>query len=195
MSADVPLLKRAMELWKELRNFQMENIVDSASISEESLLNIVGSLMIGSVESDVVAGTLNSIREHDLPHQILSADELRSRYPCFQPSSSEIGVYETDAGYLIPELCIKYYLLLARNSGAELHFGEKFLSWNELDTVNGKIIEVITNLGKYYCKKLVMTVGPWAPEIYGKQISVPLVVERKVLYWMKPLDDNSAFQV
>jgi sarcosine oxidase len=192
---DVPLLQRSMKLWRDLLEFQMQNSTNRDDFPEEPLLNIVGSLMIGSLESDVVAGTLKSIKTHELPHEIISANDLKFRYPCFEPKENETGIFETDAGYLIPELCIKYYLQIARKHGVELHFEEKFESWIEIDSPDGKVIEVTTNLSKYYCKKLVLSVGPWAPLIYGKDIAVPLAVERRVLFWLKPLENEPSFKV
>jgi hypothetical protein len=35
-------------------------------------------------------------------------------------------------------------------------------------------------------KKIVLSVGPWAPELYGDSICLPLHVERRVLYWFRP---------
>src|SRR5437773_1749247 len=54
--AYVPLLLRVYELWRQLEH-------DSG----KQLLTITGALMLGTRESSVVAGSLRSAREHNLP--------------------------------------------------------------------------------------------------------------------------------
>jgi glycine/D-amino acid oxidase-like deaminating enzyme len=42
------------------------------------------------------------------------------------------------------------------------------------------------NGDKYLTKKLILSVGAWAPELYGHLIKVPLHCERRVLFWFEP---------
>ncbi|HEV7839884.1 MAG TPA: FAD-dependent oxidoreductase, partial [Gemmatimonadaceae bacterium] len=62
----VPLVRRAHTLWRELE-------VQSGT----SLMTITGGLMIGPPEGPVVSGSLRSAVEHNLPHAILSPEEVR----------------------------------------------------------------------------------------------------------------------
>ena len=123
-------------------------------------------------------------------------------------------MYESDAGYLVPESCIENHLNVADENGAVLKFGEKVESWSliESDTLysgsettkdqnknGGKIAEnssdtyytvntVRTDGTKntYVCRKIVVAAGPWSNELYGNQIEPLLHVERRVQYWFKP---------
>ena len=72
--AYVPLLLRAYELWRELAR---ETGVD--------LLHEVGGLMMGEPSSAVVTGSLRSARLYGLPHEELTAADIRRRFPAFQP--------------------------------------------------------------------------------------------------------------
>jgi hypothetical protein len=45
---------------------------------------------------------------------------------------------------------------------------------------------------KFRTKKLVLSVGAWAPEIYGGDILDNLHVERRVLYWFKTASEDYA---
>src|SRR5689334_1923094 len=54
----VPLLRRAYELWQDLH-----------SAASEPVLRLNGSLMIGDPHSPIVAGSMRSAHEHNLPHQ------------------------------------------------------------------------------------------------------------------------------
>ena len=42
----------------------------------------------------------------------------------FQPADDEIGLYEDEGGYLIPEKCIEAHIRVAQRYGAELRFEE-----------------------------------------------------------------------
>src|SRR4051794_3865045 len=116
--AYVPLLVRAYELWNRLAR-------DSGS----DVLTLTGGLYLGRPESGVVAGSLRSAREWDLPHQLLEAAELRRRFPTFAAADGEVGVYEDAAGFARPEATVAAHLSLAGQAGAELHFGEPVRGW------------------------------------------------------------------
>jgi sarcosine oxidase len=61
----VPLLRRAYELWHDLER-------DSG----ERLLTTTGGLMIGPEDGRLVSGVLRSAAEHDIPHEVLAAEEV-----------------------------------------------------------------------------------------------------------------------
>ena len=201
----VPLLQRSFQLWRNL-----EEKCKNDFPADFNLLKVTGGLMIGTPESDVIKGTLQSVQTHNLSYSVLTASEIRSKYKVFNPSNDEIGIFEEEAGYLIPENCILAYQHIAKQNHAELHFEESMESYktiinnkknnneNNNDNIN-EVIEVRTNKNKcYYANKIVLTVGAWAPKIYGKNIpsALDLHAERRVLYWLKPQDNYKVnFQV
>src|SRR5919199_5783138 len=66
----VPLLRRAYALWEATQ----------AEVGRE-LLRLTGGLFIGRADSPLVEGSLLSARTHRLPHELLSADQIRARFP------------------------------------------------------------------------------------------------------------------
>lgn len=81
----VPMLKRSLELWQTLdQKFRERN-------NDCYLLKMTGGLMIGLPDSEVISGTMASVKEHDLKHEILTSEEIRKRFPAFNVSSREIG--------------------------------------------------------------------------------------------------------
>jgi sarcosine oxidase len=138
--------------------------------------------MLGKPDSEVIKGTLSSIREHSLPHQFLTSEEVMSRYPAFHLQADEIGVYEDNAGYLHPELCIESYVHMAKKHGAVANYGEKMLYY-EQSAGETDIMRVKTDRTEYTCNKLILTVGAWAPQVYGNTIGIPLQIERGVVFW------------
>jgi sarcosine oxidase len=167
--AYVPLLLRSYELWRELED-----------VSGESLLFEVGGLMIGAENSAVVSGSLRSAREHDLPHEILDAKEIRRRFPVLTPEAHHVALYEKRAGFVLPEECVLAHILFAMWRGAELLFEEKVLSW----TADANGVRVVTTKAEYEAAHLIISPGPWAPQILA-EAGFPLKVERQVLYWLE----------
>lgn len=154
--------------------------------------------MIGAPHSEVIRGTQASIRQHNLPHQILSPAEMKDRFGVFELAEDEVAIWEGNAGYLHPEVCIETYIAQAEEHGANIHYGEKMLSYEAIDPTlaesEGMVLRVVTDCRRYLCRKLVLTVGAWAPANYGAALppSFPLTIERRVLFWFDITDpDNS----
>ena len=121
----------------------------------------------------------------------------------------KLGIYEEDAGYLVPEECVNEHLNVAEENGANIRFNETVVSWSllhptfvaandgvlENDVIKSekKLYEVTATHGvngeltaKYLTRKIVLSVGPWAPELYGNEIPLQLHVERRVQFWFRP---------
>jgi sarcosine oxidase len=175
----VPLLLRAYELWRQLE-------VDSG----QSLLHITGSLMIGRPGGDLVAGSRKSAERFKLPHQVLSAAEIRRRYPLFKVDDDWVALWEKDAGYLHPEMCMEQQLRQAAHIGADLHFNEPALEWNALP---GGGVSVRTTRKTYAADHLVITAGPWAPQIL-RDLNLPLAVTRQVVFRFAPTGNLDLFR-
>lgn len=168
--AYVPLLLRAYELWRALERE-----------TGASLLHEVGGLMIGAPSSDVVRGSLRSANAFGLEHEMLDARELRRRFPVLQPDAQDVALLEHKAGYVHPEQAVSAHLARAAALGAELRFKERMVGW----APSGDGVTVRTDRGTHEAARLVITPGPWAPEILA-DLGLPLTVERQVLYWFDP---------
>ena len=167
----VPLVRRAFELWRELEN----------QIGER-LLFITGGIDAGLEDSKTFAGALRSCITHNIPHEVLDASALMGRFPGYRFPDEMVGVYQPDAGFLLPERCIVGYIMSAQALGAEVHARERVLDW-QADTDG---VEVTTDRRTYRASKLVITAGPWAAALVPalKDLAVP---ERQVLIWTRPL--------
>ncbi|MEW6298487.1 MAG: N-methyl-L-tryptophan oxidase [Thermodesulfobacteriota bacterium] len=173
--AYVPLVLRAYELWRELEG--------SAA---GPLLRITGGVVIGPRDGDLVRGALRSARQHNLIHEVLSAAEVRARFPAFDPAGGVVGVYEPRAGVLFPEACVRAHLAAARRRGAVLRSNEPLIRWRP----SGDGVEVRTPTATYSAAGLVLCVGPWLP---GLLPSLPLQVERQVFFVFRPLHSAPLF--
>lgn len=173
----VPLVQRAYVCWRELE--------------EESGVTVfrqTGGLMLGAPDSAVVSGALLSAQLHNLPHEVIGADEVQRRYPAFRPRPSDIGVVEPRAGMLAPERAITAFTTLAKQHGADVHSDEPMLSWRAVR--DG--VEVTTAKGTYSAARLVLTVGAWAGKVL-RELGVPFQAQRNVLYWFTPTHNAHCF--
>jgi sarcosine oxidase len=175
--AYVPLLLRSYELWEKL-----------AVDAQRDVYRLTGGLFIGSPDCLTVAGSLRASQEWDLPHELLDAAEIRSRYPNFTPNAGDIALYEAKAGFARPEMTVQAHIDLAARAGATLMFGEEVLDWNE--TAGG--VTVTTANATYTAGQLVICPGAWAPQLLA-EFGIPITIERQVLYWLDPIGGTDTF--
>ncbi len=166
----VPLVLRAYELWERLERE-----------TGEDLMTITGGLMIGPPGSKYFEGSKKSAERYDLPHEVLDADELKSRYPVFRPTPDTVALFEERAGFLRPEACVRAHLDRAASLGADLRFVEEIVTWEP--TRSGVLVE--TASGTYEAERMVVSVGAWAPKLLA-DLGLPLEVTRQLLFWFDP---------
>lgn len=161
----VPMVQRAYELWRDLEKE-----------SGTTLLRETGGVMIGRPDSDLVKGARHSAELHGLRHEMLTAGEVRERFPALHPESDMVAVWEPRAGVLFADACIAAHLAQARSCGAELRYQEPMLRWEP----GGDSICVLTVEGEYRARQLIVTAGASISAFFP---ALPLRVERQVLFW------------
>lgn len=169
-SSYVPLLLRAFELW---RNLEEE--------AKEHLLVRTGSVDAGLPGSSVFEGSLKSCQIHNLRHEVLTSAQLHARFPGYQLPADMMAVLQQDGGYLRPEACISAHVAMAKSRGAQIHTGEKVISWEP--SQGG--VRVTTEDGTYSADRLVCSAGAWMPKLVKslQEIAIP---ERQVVVWFEP---------
>ncbi len=166
----VPLLFRAYDRWHALER--------EAGVT---LLTKTGALHMGAPGSDAVAGAALSARTHGIPHEMLTPDEIRKRYPVLRPHPDQVALLEYEAGMLPPERCVATYIEHATRRGADLRFRERVESWS----AGPRSVRVRTARGTYEGGRLVITAGPWTGQVLA-DLGLPLQVTRAVVYWFQP---------
>jgi sarcosine oxidase len=166
----VPLVRRAYELWDELERE-----------SGRTLFHQTGGLMIGPADGPIVSGAHRSAVEHDVPHEMLTADEVRRRWPAYDPPDDHTALFELRSGLLLPEACVETYLDLARRRGAATHVSERVRGWH----ADSAGVEITTEATTYRAGKLVLAAGAWLSELVP-DLMLPLTVERQMFHWFEP---------
>lgn len=173
----VPMVQRAYGLWSELER-----------AAATRLFLQTGGLMLGGPDSAVFSGARRSAEQHGLPHEILSAAEVRQRFPAITPEPGMLAVLEPRAGILFPEDCVAAHLRLAEERGATLQVEEPVLEWK----AGAGGVEVRTARGTYHAGQLILSAGAWAPDLLPG-LNAPLAVERQTLFWFTPARNTEQF--
>jgi sarcosine oxidase len=167
----VPLLRRAYELWHDLE-----------AEAGEHLLVTTGSVEGGPVDGPMFRGALEAAELHDLPHEVLTGDELRSRYPAYGELDPDSRVvWQPDGGFLLAERTMLAHVNGALRHGADLRFREGVSEWEP--TPAG--VRVTTPRATYEADRLVITAGAWMGGVVP-QLAELAKPERQVLAWLQP---------
>jgi sarcosine oxidase len=172
--AYVPLLRRAYTLWR-----------DTEAAFGEQLLHITGSIDASPAGDEVFQGSLRSCLEHDIPHDVLSGDEINRRFPGYRLPADYQGVYQPDGGFVLSERAIVAHVTLAQAAGAAIHAREPITAWS----VDGAGVRVETDRAVYHADRLILTTGAWIGRHIPAlaTISIP---ERQVLAWFQPTEPS-----
>lgn len=179
----VPLLRRVYELYSDLDTYHRAS-------GGEGLFFQTGGLYFGPSTGVTFAGSKLAAEMHGLPHEILSAQDIRERFPHFDPEDSDVGLYEDKAGYVVPELTIQAQVARARENGADIRENEKVQSLTPLPEGG---VQVVTDEGVYSGRQVVVTAGAWAGKLLA-DLGIPLVVERQVMHWFDVTESYAEFK-
>lgn len=168
----VPLLLRARELWLEL-----------GAVSGRKLFHDLGVLSVGRESDATFQRVLESVRRHDLPHERLTADQLRSAYPAFDVAEDEAGVMDTLGGALSPELGVLSAIEQAQLRGATVRDHEQITALEQLESG----VRVVSQSGTEDFDRVVVTAGSWASYL-RPELADLTEVRKIVLTWFVPQD-------
>lgn len=171
----VPLLQRAYTLWQDLEKR-----------ASEQLLHLTGGLMLGPEDGELIQGTLHSVRTHHLPHTYHEHAQL-AQHSVWDLPEHYTGVYETQAGYLLPERCIAAQLRLAATQGAECWQNTPLYHWQP----RAPYIQLETGRGPVKTRRLILTTGAWLTQHYPPA-RPELKVTRQSLFWFEPPPDSQS---
>jgi sarcosine oxidase len=169
----VPLLRRAYELWR-----QVETEFD------EQLLYITGSLDVGRPGSQVLDGSKKACEAHGLEHEILSTDQIVTRFPGYTLPDGFEGVWQPEGGFVLSERAIVAHVARAQAAGAEVSANEEVIAW---EVGADGVVAVATDRDDYQAKRLIITAGAWAPDLIEELVG-QAVPERQALGWFEPLE-------
>jgi len=161
----VPLVLRAQKLWDELEQLSGERIMQRSGV-----------INLAPANSEFIHNVISSAQEFNLDVQVLSADEVRQRWPQFTVPENYVGVFEPQSGYLKSEIAVKSWVRLAKEAGCAQLFN---CAVQSIET-DGDLEVVNTLDGRYQGRKLLLSAGTWVKALYA---DLPVTPVRKVFSW------------
>jgi sarcosine oxidase len=178
--AYVPLVLRSHEIWRELEDATGVSILEPTGMLIMQPASWAVSLH-GAV--DFVGSTVAAARAHSIEHRVLNTDQLRSTFPQFNIREEHRSYYEPGGGFVRSEAAIRAQLQLAKHYGARFKTNEQVLAVGG----SGSGIEVATDKSTYRADRVVVTAGPWIPELFP--VLRPILRRyRQILYWFEVVD-------
>ncbi|BCX69207.1 N-methyl-L-tryptophan oxidase [Pseudomonas izuensis] len=184
-AAYLPIVRNSHRIWRELE-----------VLSGESLFEQCGVLVMTSSadydpndQSDFTQRTLQLAKANGIEHEVLSAEQIRQRFPQFSPVlDTAVGYFEPSGGYVRPERCIAVQLQLAEARGATLLKGETVTQI----TSHEQGVTVITDQRTIHADKVVISAGMWSRDLLGEPFDRLLRVCRQKLFWFE-LEEGARF--
>jgi sarcosine oxidase len=172
----VPLVLRSNEIWQELEAASGRNLMVRNGGLILATPGLAGSHH-GS--SSFLQDTIEAARAYGIPHQELSADDIRRLYPQFRLTTEEEGYFEPGAGFLRPEACVETQIEQAKKLGAGVFTSETV---QELK-LEGGAVEITTDKASYSAAKVILTAGPWIARFLPPEYAAHFAVYRQTLCW------------
>jgi len=166
-TAYVPMVRQAWERWRRLER-------DTGT----RLLTSTGNLTIGPGDAPAVQGFITSARRYDIPHELLTATDVRRRWPQLTPNDTFVAGLEMEAGVIAPEKALTTMLAEAEKAGAVLQFDERVRSWRD----DGHHIQVQSSRGTYEAGRVLISTGAGALPLLGT-MGKWLMPKRVPVHW------------
>ena len=163
----IPLLNRAYDLWYEVERE-----------ADEQLFVKNGLVLAGKPDSEVIKGLDFCYEKHDLPHEKLTVDEAKKRFPQFHLPEDFVVYFDPIAGFLHVEKSVEQFAKLGQKNSATLYTNEKVLNWQ----ANQNHVSIKTGQREILTNKLIITTGAWANREM-LSLGIDFDIWRKVLFW------------
>jgi len=168
----MPVYDRACERWEDIEDEWGRQVFYRD-----------GSLTTGEPGTEIVSTARRTAERFDVPHERLTPEKARERFPGYRiPDSHEVVFQPTD-GFLVPRDGVCACVDLAHAHGAEIHARTQVQEW----TADEGGVTVETDRGDATADDLVVTAGAWTPAVLPVTRDV-LEAERQVLGRFRPAD-------
>lgn len=168
----VELAKDTYPLW-----FALENEL------QDTLVIKTGGIDFGPPDDEMLQNTIQSVKDSNLEHELLSIDEAHQRFPQFKFRDDFQVLYQPDSGLVMASKAVLSHIKLAQRRGATVKDNTPVQSINILSDS----VEIKTESDTYSVGRLVVTAGSWAKSLLAQTgIDLPLTPLRCQLNFMMP---------
>jgi sarcosine oxidase len=168
--------RRSHEIWRELERETGEQL-----LLQNGLLVISGKGERASAHGNpaFLQSSIDAAVANGVVHEVLPDTEIRHRFPAFKIADGDSAYYEPESGILFPERGVRAQLQAASRHAARLQTNEIVERFN----AGKSSVEVVTDKATYTSDKIVVSAGPWLPDLLPKSLSRQFTIRRQVLLW------------
>ena len=169
--AYVPLVRLAYDAWRRLE-----------TQTGQRILTVTGVLEAGPPGSATFAGSLGSVREHDIPHERLTAAAVAARFPAYDLPSDWDVLFQPDGGVLEPERAIRLQVAVARSLGAVIR---PMTAVRSVEPSGAGVSVRLDSGERVEAAAAVIAAGPWMPG-FAPELAPHLQLTRQAVVWFDP---------
>lgn len=174
----VPILQRAMAMWKE---FEKE--------AGETLFVQAGVLEAGPPDGFLLTGLNAAIEQHDLPVIHLDRGALKREHPLLTLPSSFEAIFEHEAGFVFAGKTVAHQIRIAKERGAILRPETRIAGWEPAKGGVALATDTGEGGGEEIFDRIIIAAGVWANGL----INIPqaeVTPVPKTLFWRRPDTDQ-----
>ena len=166
----VELAEAAIPLWQELD-----------SLAAEKLMQFTGLLYFARPGNRDIERSIEAMEALRRPIERPTPREVADRYPALRLPQDTVTCFTDQAGLLNVGRCILEHLKQAQRRGATIH---EQVRVHRVDiSRDTPLLE--TSAGRFRCDRLIISPGPWAPELL-EDLALPLRVTRQQEFYFRP---------
>ena len=162
-----------------LRSYQLLDELERRTGKPHSVR--CGGLMIGLPNSAPVAGSMDTARRHNLAYEVLTAADIRRRFPALNVVDSHVAFFEAKAGAVFPETMVDSWIRMAGAAGVEVCEHHRVTG---VEPHRGGV-RVRGDGFVIDADQAIVTAGPWLDSLFP-EMRAYLSVERIVQHWFEP---------
>jgi sarcosine oxidase len=167
------VLATAEEQWNALNSASSENVFVNC-----------GGLYIGQTEGQYLSELEACCRRNKLDFELLSASQIRQRFPQHRVGDNESAIYEPSAGFLRTERAVHAAFRLAKAGGARVISKTQVMNVEESEDKT----RVNYEGGTISADVVVIAAGTGSPSLLPPGIRESLEQRREILTWFPVID-------
>jgi sarcosine oxidase len=163
----------------------------------EALVTRCGLLVLGGVlphATHVPLGfmetTIAAAQSFAIPHEILTAAEVRTRFPAYATFDRERAYFEPGAGMAYPERVVAAQLARAQALGVQVRVNAPAVSIAK----DGGGVAIRTPSETIRATQVILAAGAWIPGFLSASYARHLTVTRQTLHWFAPPPNLSDYE-
>lgn len=172
------LMRDAYPLWADLE----------AEAAEELFVRC-GGLLFGAQDHPELVATRSSLTENGLSYEEFPAETITERFPAVRLRPGEVGLFQSDSGFLRATRCVRANARLARHYGATLH---ENTAVEEITSRGNRPVIRTADGNEEIFDGVLVTAGAWMGKLFA-HLGLRLSVERRQVVYLEIAGDPIPF--